>query len=317
MTADPFLADLRYKLLNEIDKVESTKSALKVTVANWVQPSVEGIMNSLKYIARGSAETPAWNRMPMQCDLLWSVIPIPGSDGRLYRKTWTVTTMSAVNEVAKLQLVSTVRPDGTSKVGYGPVVIKSGGKVVSLATPMTISSYAVLVGSSWRHMVDVSCPVVSIPNSKTDAELQFSEVHDTDVSFDSAAVRTWTLLPPYDDYAQYLKKTLPEFVAGAHEYYKEKDNAPQVPKRMRKLMKKWITAEVSVPGVSDHPYYMNPRLDKKKCGQIEPDSLRVKRQQKELDRKRKLEEKEREKAERARLRGFKRSQREGPSRRFR
>ena len=51
--ADPFLCDLRYKLLNEIVKIESTKSSIKVTVANWVQPSVEGVMNSLKYVARG------------------------------------------------------------------------------------------------------------------------------------------------------------------------------------------------------------------------------------------------------------------------
>ena len=316
MAADPFLTDMRYKMLTEMDKTESTRSSIKVTVPNWVQPSVEGFINSLKRTAHGSVETPAWNRMPMQCGPLWSVIPIPGSDGRLHKKTWTFTTMQAVNEVAKLHLVSTLRPDGTSRVGYGPVLLKSGGKIFSLVPPMTFCSYAKQMGSSWCHVVDVRCPVVSIPNSKTDTELQFSETHDTDVSFASSSVKTWPLLPPYDDYAKYLKKTLPEFVLGARDYYKEKDNAPQVSKKTKKLMKKWASLQLPAPRVSAHPYYMSPRLDKKMCGTIEPDCLRVKREQKELDRKRKRDEQERAKAERARERGYKMSQKEGPSRRF-
>ena len=317
ITADPFITDLRCLLLKRIDQVESTKSVVKVTVPNWVQPSVEGFINVLRRISHGSAEDPAWDRMPMGCDLLWSDIPIPGSDRRLRKKSWTITTMRGINEVAKLHSISETKPDGTSKVGYGPIVIKSGGKVLSLVPPMTICSYAQQKGSSWRHVVDVSCPIVSIPNAKK-SDLQFSEEHRTDVSFESADVNTWPLLPPYDDYSKYLKKTLPQYVSGAHEYYKDNENAPKVPKRVQKLATMWLRVEkVAAPGFSDHPYYMSPRLDKRKCGTIEPDCLRMKREHNEQERKRKREAKEREKAERARERGFKRSQREGPARRFR
>ena len=314
ITAEPFITDLRCLLLKRIDQVESTKSVVKVTVPNWVQPSVEGFINMLRHTCRGSADDPAWDRMPMGCDLLWSDIPIPGSAGRHRKKSWTITTMAGINEVAKLHTVSEIKPDGTSKVGYGPILIKSGGKVLSLVPPMTMCSYAQRKGSSWRHVVDVTCPIVSIPNAKN-ADLQFSEEHRIDVSFQSSDVNTWPLLPPYDDYSKYLKKALPRYVSGAHEYYKDNENAPQVPKRVRKSITKWLE-HVESPRFSDHPYYMSPRLVKKKCGTIEPDCLRVHREQKAQERKRKLEAKERGKAERARERGFKRSQREGPARRF-
>ncbi len=72
-------------------------------------------------------------------------------------------------------------------VGLGPIVVKSGGTVVSLAPPMTIRSYTKKKGKSVHHFLIMTCSTVTIPNV-SDADLNLKETHKTDLSFAKADV---------------------------------------------------------------------------------------------------------------------------------
>ena len=50
---------------------------------------------------------------------------IPDSHGNLFDRQWTITTLSTIAEVAKLDNVS---PNNEYGFGWGPLVVKSGGK---------------------------------------------------------------------------------------------------------------------------------------------------------------------------------------------
>ena len=188
ISVDPYLTDLRYKLYRRIMKDEDAMSTIRIHVHNWPEESVVRYMSYVERIARGSAANEVYDRMT--CPLLWSIKPVPNSGRKLFDRQWTITTLSAIAEVAKLDSVS---PNNESGVGLGPIVVKSGGKIISLAPPMTIRSYyafhsniikpvslslcnhyisvyAKKRGTSFHHFVTVTCSTVTIPNV-SDADL--------------------------------------------------------------------------------------------------------------------------------------------------
>ncbi len=137
VSADPFLTDLRYKLYRRIMKHEDAMSTLRIHVHNWPEDSVVSYMNSLEKVARRCAENEAYDRQT--CPLSWSKKRVPDSHGKLFDCQWTITTLSTIVEVAKLDNVSSNNEPG---VGLGPIVVKYGGKIVSLAPSMTNRCYA-------------------------------------------------------------------------------------------------------------------------------------------------------------------------------
>ena len=161
----------------------------------------------------------------------------------------------------------------------GPIVVKSGGKVVSLAPPMTIRSYAKKRGKSFHHFVSVTCSTVTIPNVPN-ADLNLKETHKSDVTFAKADVLAWKLLPPYTDFEKYMKKVLPDYVKQARDMTKNVKGIPTVPKKTYKLVKSW-KRDGEHPGVATHPYWMNPRLSRQACGTIVPDKIRFQREERQ------------------------------------
>lgn len=253
-------------------KDEDAMSTIRIHVHNWPEQSVVRYMSYVERIARGSATNEVYDRMT--CPLLWSIKPVPDSGRKLFDRQWTITTLSAIAEVAKLGSVS---PDNESGVGLGPIVVKSGGKIISLAPPMTIRSYAKKRGTSFHHFVTVTCSTVTIPNV-SDADLNLKETHKTDVSFAKADVLAWKLLPPYTDFEKYMKKVLPEYIKRARDLTKSLEGVPTVPKKTYKLVKSW-KRKGEPPGAATHPYWMNPRLSLQACGTIVPDKIRLQREE--------------------------------------
>ncbi len=144
---------------------------------------------------------------------MWLKKVVPESGGKLFDRQLTITTLPAIAEVAKLHCVC---PFNKSGYGSGPIVVKSGGKVISLAPPMTIRSYAKKRGICCHHFVGVTCFTVTIPNV-SDADLTLKEAHKSDVSFAEADVSAWKLLPTYNDFEKYTKKFLLDYVRNARD----------------------------------------------------------------------------------------------------
>ena len=192
--------------------------------------------------------------------------------------------MDPIAELAKLDCVS---PDNESGVGVGPLVVKSGGKVISLAPPMTVRCYAKKRGKSFHHIVSVTCANVSIPNV-VGADLNVKETHKTDVSFRRADVSAWKLLPPYTDYEKYMKQVLPDYVKYARRMTSDFVGVPAIPKKTYKLVKSWIRGGIP-PDVAKHPFWMNPRLTRYACGTIVPDKIRVERERRLQKKKEEME----------------------------
>jgi hypothetical protein len=253
-------------------KDEDAMSTIKVIVHNWPEDSVVTYMNNVEMTARGTAEHEAYNRMT--CPLLWSKKVVPESGGKLFDRQWTITTLPAIAEVAKLHCVC---PFNESGYGSGPIVVKSGGKVISLAPPMTIRSYAKKRGMCFHHFVSVTCSTVTIPNV-SDADLNLKETHKTDVSFAEADVSAWKLLPPYTDFEKYMKKVLPDYVRNARDNTMKSKDIPHVPKKTYNLVKSWKRKGIP-PGVAKHAHWMNPRLSTQACGTIVPDKIRLQREE--------------------------------------
>ena len=91
--------------------------------------------------------------------------------------------------------MDSVSPNIESGVGLSPIVVKFGGRIISLAPPMTIRSYAKRRRALFHHFVSVTCSTVTIPNV-SDADLNSKETYKTDVSFAKVDVLAWKLLPP-------------------------------------------------------------------------------------------------------------------------
>ena len=280
---------------------------------NWVQPLVERFISKLLQAARGSGTLEDWDRIGPDCPVLWSVKPVEHSNGKLLDKKWTFTTMPPIAELARFQLVS---PDTSSVVGTGPMIIKSGGKIHCLAPPLTIRSTATVKGVMFIHYVEVTFSTVVIKN-KAEGKIKIgtSEMHALDVSNDGADVHHWKLLPPYDDFMRYMKKTLPSRVKNLRDIVKKDINLPQVPDRVWDAVKEW--RKKRSPRVAQRVHIMNPRLTRRDCGRIEPDHLRTLRELKEKTRREQQEAAEALRERKRQKRAAARANREGPARRGR
>ncbi len=199
-------------------------------------------------------------------------------------------------------------------MGVGPIVLKSGGKIISLAPPMTISCYAKLRGKSFQHLVSVSCATVSIPNAR-DAVLNIKATHAIDVSFKSAKVSVWKLVPPYSELERYMMKLLPSYVREARALTKDTKGVPVVPKKTHKLVKSWKENGIS-PRVAHHAHWMNPRHTTGMCGTILPDKHRLQREATQVRKRKIAEDNAKMVLQRKNKRADARERREGPSRRY-
>ena len=133
-------------------------------------------------------------------------------------------------------MLDSVSPSNDPGVGLGPIVVKSGGKIISLAPPMTIRSFAKKRGTSFHHFISVTCSTATIPNV-SDADLNLNESHKTDVSFAKADVLAWKLLPPYTNFEKHMKKVLPNYIKQARDMTKHVQGVPNVSKKTYKLAK--------------------------------------------------------------------------------
>ncbi len=88
-------------------------------------------------------------------------------------------TIPPIELVAKLHLVLNHNRD---LAGYKMLVVKSGGKVVSLIPPLSFHSRWEQRGSPWMHHVDLIFVTAEISNVK-DNDIKLSERHSIDVSF--------------------------------------------------------------------------------------------------------------------------------------
>jgi hypothetical protein len=118
-------------------KHEDAMYTLQIHVHDWPEVLVVSYMNFPEKVARGCVENEACDRQT--CPLLWSTKCVPESHGKLFDRQWTITTLSTIDEVAKLDNVS---PNNEYGVGLGPIVVNSGGERISLAPPTTIRCYA-------------------------------------------------------------------------------------------------------------------------------------------------------------------------------
>ena len=296
---------MRFKILKSLLKHEDARAHATVTINNWVQPLVQQFVTRLVQTARGAGDLEDWDRLGPTCPTLWSQKPVRHSNGKLMDMKWTFTTMPAIAELAKLQLVS---PDTSSVVGAGPMILKSGGKILSMAPPLTIRSSAVAKGVGFLHFVEVSFTTVVIKNSaEAKIKIGTTALHPLEVSAELADVDHWKVLPPYDNFKRYMQKTLPLHIRQIRSTVKGNVDLPQVPNRVWDAAKKW--RKKPSPGAAQHAAFTNPRLTKRLCGQIEPDHLRVLREQREQA---KWEQQASRKKQQQRKRG--RGTQEGPAR---
>ena len=269
---------MRYLFHQALMGHEDARSAVTIRVPNWTYDSIVQYMNVLQATARGTPASPAWDRMPYSP--VWSIKPVRNSKGQFKNTCWTYTTMAPIVEAAKLDSVSPVSESG---VGVGSLVLKSGGKVISLVPPMTFKFTAKPIGDSFLQHVEVRCATVTIANTDGVTGLNFVETHAMDVSFENASVKTWKLLPPYDNYEKYIQKTLAPQIREARELTQGRDGVPKVPKRTYKLAKTWFKNGLP-PGVAHHRFWMNPHLSKPMCGNVEHDQARLAREKREHNR---------------------------------